>query len=264
MQVFGVARSLGAAAALTVGLCVGVPPALSQSVVADLPIPGGGSERVLYIPAPQPSAVVILLDGGSGLIKIDDGGIITPGDNFLVRTRRLWSAQGFAVVVPGPPDGASLLGRRHQPDYVEALEQVVDYALLRAAPVWIVGTSQGATGAVSGGAQLGGKIGGVVMVSPVTLPSRSDETVFDAAPGSVTVPALVVSNAGDICPVTPPEGAARLLAALTRSPRKELITVESARIEGKPCTGLAPHGYLGIETSVVQRIAAWIKAVPGQ
>jgi pimeloyl-ACP methyl ester carboxylesterase len=263
MQVFGVARLL--AAVLTAGFCVGVPPALSQSaVVTDLPLPGGGSERVLYIPAPQPSAVVILLDGGSGLIRIDDAGIITPGDNFLVRTRHLWAAEGFAVVVPGPPNGASLLGQRRLPDYVEALDQVVDYARSLAASVWIIGTSQGATGAVSGGVHLGGKIVGVVMISPVTLPSRSDETVFDAAPASITVPALVVSNAGDICPVTPPEGAARLLAALTQSPRKELMTVESTWIEGKPCTGLAPHGYLGIETSVVQRIAAWIKDVAGR
>src|SRR5580658_1849890 len=157
----GAARSVGVAAALAMALVSaggGAGPAFGQSAVADLPIPGGERERILYIPAPQPSATVILLDGGSGRIKIDDAGTVTPGDNFLVRTRDLWTAQGFAVVLPGPPDGVSLLGQRHQPAYVTALDQAVDYARSRSgAPIWIIGTSQGATGAVKGGAQLGSK-----------------------------------------------------------------------------------------------------------
>jgi hypothetical protein len=42
-----------------------------------------------------------------------------------------------------------------------------------------------------------------------------------------------------------------VLAALTRSPRKELMM-------------MSPHGYLGIEGAVVQRISDWIGAAGGR
>ena len=48
------------------------------------------------------------------------------------------------------------------------------------------------------------------------------------------------------------------------SPRKELILVDSTAIQSAPCEALSPHGYLGIEGSVIQRIAAWINAAPGR
>ena len=76
--------------------------------------------------------------------------------------------------------------------------------------------------------------------------------------------ALVVGNSGDHCVVSPPGDGPRLLAALARSPRKELILVQSSEIQSDPCEALSPHGYLGIEAMVVQRIADWIKAVPGR
>ena len=103
-----------------------------------------------------------------------------------------------------------------------------------------------------------------MLTSSVTRIGRADETVFDADPGAIAVPALVVSNSGDGCIVSPPGDGTRLLAALTRSPRKELILVESSQIQSEPCEALSPHGYLGIEAIVVQRIADWIRAAPGR
>src|SRR5580658_9136166 len=129
--------------------------AAGQPVVVDLAVPSGGSERVLYLAAAQPRATVILLSGGDGMLNIDPAGTIAPGGNFLVRTRALWAAEGFAVVVPGPPNGRSLMGQRHLPAYLEALGKVVDDARSRAtAPVWLIGTSQGSTAAVNGAAHL--------------------------------------------------------------------------------------------------------------
>ena len=64
--------------------------------------------------------------------------------------------------------------------------------------------------------------------------------------------------------VSPPGDGPRLLAALARAPRKELILVESSQIQSEPCEALSPHGYLGIEAMVVQRIADWIKTAPGR
>jgi hypothetical protein len=52
-----------------------------------------------------------------------------------------------------------------------------------------------------------------------------------------------------------------VLLALTRAPRRELVMVTSDQIARRadPCGGSSPHGYLGIETMVVQRISGWIR-----
>jgi pimeloyl-ACP methyl ester carboxylesterase len=231
--------------------------------VADLALPTGGTERVLFMAARPARATMILLAGGDSVFAIDNSGNVTPATNFLLGTRGLWAAQGFNVVIPGPPNGQSLIGRRSTSAYVAELDRVVDFARLRSnAPVWIIGTSQGSTGAVNGGAHLGSKVAGVVLTSSVTQRSRAGETVFEAEPGLISVPMLVVANSGDTCRATPPGDAPRILAAATRSPRKELMMVESREIQSDPCQAISPHGYLGIEATVVQRIGDWIKTTP--
>jgi class 3 adenylate cyclase len=104
------------------------------------------------------------------------------------------------------------------------------------------------------------------LASSVTRPGRAGETLFDAEPGAIAVPVLVVSNQNDTCGVSPPGDAPNVLAALTRSPRKELVMVTSSQIARRsdPCEGMSPHGYLGIEGEVVQRISDWIKAAGGR
>jgi hypothetical protein len=137
----------------------------------------------------------------------NDGSIRRMGGNFLLRTLPLWQAQGFAVAVLSPPNGMSLLGHRHTPAYAATIGQAVDFVRSRAnVPVWLVGTSQGSTAAVGGGARLGGKLAGIVVASSVTGRNSSGETLFDSEPGLVAVPALIVANTGDACPASPPQG----------------------------------------------------------
>ena len=240
-------------------------PALAQGVVSDIPLADGRSERVLFAaPAGGPRATVVMLPGGSGIIDFDAAGN-TRNNNFLIRTRPLWLAQGLAVAIIGSPNGASLMGQRHSPAYADAIGRAVDFARSRAnAPVWLVGTSQGSTAAANGASRLGGKIAGVVLSSSETRANVSGEILFDSDPGAIAVPALTVANQGDSCPSTPPADAARIAASLARSPRKEIITVQSDQIQSHPCEALSPHGYLGIEASVIQRIAGWIVAAPGR
>ena len=45
-------------------------------------------------------------------------------------------------------------------------------------------------------------------------------------------------------------------------PRKELIAMRGGENHGDPCEALAYHGYNGIESDVVARIAAWIASKP--
>jgi hypothetical protein len=241
-----------------------VAPASAQNVVTDVPLAGGGSERVLFAGPATPPAVLVMLAGGDGIVEISGSGAITRlGGNFLLRTRPLWLGQGFAVAVLGPPNGASLLGQRHTPAYADAIGRAADFTRKQVnAPVWLIGTSQGSTAAVNGAAHLASKIAGVVLTSSVTRQNNSGETVFDSEPGAITIPALIVANRGDTCPSTPAADANSIAAALVRSSRKEVIYVESDQIRSPPCEAMSPHGYLGIEPIVIQRIADWIRATP--
>jgi pimeloyl-ACP methyl ester carboxylesterase len=253
--------ALGLFLTASLGRSAGAQP---PATVSDLRLPGNSVERVLYLSAAPASATVVLLPGGDGVISIDGTGGVAPGGNFLVRTRALWAAQGFNVVLPAPPDVQSLLGRRSKPGYAAALDQVIDFARSRSSvPVWVIGTSQGSVAAANAAAHLSGKLAGVVLTSSVTEWSGSGETSFDTNPALIQIPALVVANTSDTCRASPPADAPRLLASMVRSPRKDLLLVDSRQIRSDPCEAMAPHGYLGIETMVVQRIGDWIKGTPG-
>jgi pimeloyl-ACP methyl ester carboxylesterase len=251
-----------AATVLAIGLSAFAQPLSAQNIAPDIPLASGGSERVLFASPANPRAMLIMFPGGTGIVDISAGGTTT-NRNFLVRTLPLCVAQGFAVEILGSPNGTSLLGERHASEYVAAVDRAIDFARSRInAPVWLVGTSQGSTAAANGAAHLSGKIAGVVLTSSVTRWGRSGETVFDSEPGLIAVPALIVANQGDACMVTPPGDAQTLAAAWTRSSRKEVVIVASSQIQSDPCEAMSPHGFLGIEAAVVQRIGDWVRAGP--
>ena len=238
----------------------------ASTIVNDVPV-ASGTERVRFLGGQQARAIVVLLPGGNGIIGLDNGGGIHQlGGNFLVRTLGQWIAQGLAVVLPDTPNGTSLTGHRHLPAYADAISRAIDFGRSRAAlPVWLIGTSAGSTAAVNGAAHLGSKVSGAVLTSSVTRIGRAGETIFDAEPGAIGVPVLVVSNEYDTCAETPPGDAPSILSALTRSPRKELVTVRGGHIAKRsdPCEAMSPHSCLGIEGMVVQRISEWIRAPRG-
>lgn len=226
-----------------------------------IPLADGGEKLSLTAPA-NPRATLIMFSGSAGIVAFSADG--TPhNDNFLIRTRPLWLAQGFAIAVLGSPNDRTLNGHRHEPAYADAIGRAVDFVRARInAPIWLVGTSQGSIGAAYGAAHLPGKVAGVVLISSVAGHSNSGETVFDADLGAIAVPALVVANDGDTCGSALPGFAPQIVAALARAPKKALITVESRQLQSDPCEAMSPHGYLGVEANVVQRIADWIRANP--
>lgn len=165
--------------------------AYAQAIVADLATPMG-TERAAFLPAPGGRATVILLAGGEGVVPIDGAGS-SGNQNFLIRTRSIWTAYGINAMILDSPNNASLLGRRSTPAYVQALAAAVDFARSRAnVPVWLVGTSQGSTAAANGAAHLGTKIAGVVLTSSVTRANRSGETASSVGLSAIAVPTLVV------------------------------------------------------------------------
>lgn len=249
-------------------LLVLAEPATAQNVVSDIPLAGGASERVVLTSPARPAAILVMFSGRDGTVEISDSGTIGRyAANFLLRTKPLWLAQGFAVEILGAPNNASLNGQRKTETYAEAVGRAVDFARARASgPVWLVGTSAGTTGAANAAARLTGKVAGLVLTSSVTRQNSGGDTVFDTNLAAIAVPVLIVANRHDFCRVTPPGDAATIAATLTRSPRKEVVYVDSEQVEPRspPCEAMSPHGYLGIEPAVVQRIADWIRATPAR
>ena len=230
-------------------------PVSAQAVVQDI-----GGAQVLYAGPANPRAVVFMFAGGDGTVSFNTAGQITHMNaNFVMRTEPLWLAQGFGFATLA--SSASLMGQRHTPAYAATIARGIDFVRTRTqAPVWLVGTSQGSIAAANGAAHLPGRVAGVVLTSSVAGRSASGETVFDSDLGAIAVPALVVSNRGDTCPSAGPGFAPQILAALARAPRKEITYVDSNQLQSDPCEALSPHGYLGIEADVVQRISGWIGA----
>jgi hypothetical protein len=234
-------------------------PALAQTIVQDI-----GGAQVLYTGPANPRAVAFVFAGGDGTVAFNSAGQITHmGSNFVVRTEPQWLVQGFAFMTLG--SSSSLMGQRHTPAYAQTIGRAIDFARTRGtAPIWLIGTSMGSIAAANGAAHLPGKVAGVVLTSSVAGQNRNRETVFDSDPRAIAVPALIVANRADTCPDAGPGFAPQILAALARSPRKEIVYVESHAVQSEPCEALSPHGYLGIEADVVQRIADWIRAASGR
>jgi len=262
--------------AVTMLLAVAAPafaqpePASSAAVageqVMDLPL-GDVTQRVLLDAPIHPRATLVMLPGGAGDVGVRRDGDPRHDDNFVVRTRAAWVARGYAVVILDTIGHTNLRGMRSSPAYGRLVDGVAGYALDRFhAPVFLVGTSQGTIAAMNGAARArSGLISGVVLTESVTVPGRrSTETVFDARPQDVRVPALIVANHDDTCDVAPAAMAPRIAAAMTHSPSVRLLPISGGDQQSESaCGSLSPHGYYGIERSVIDAITRWMQTHGG-
>ena len=230
--------------------------------VRDLKLTNGGRQRVLYARPSSPRATIVMLPGGAGDVGIEADGDLAHGKNFVVRTRGMWLAHGYAVVIPDALNGENLRGQRSSPDYAQVIGDLVNFAQGQApGPVFLLGTSQGSIAAMNGAAHLPkGKLAGLVLTESVSRQSKSGETVFDASPERVTVPALIVANRDSDCKVAPADDAPRIAAAMSRAPEAKVIYVQGGTTRSTDCGSQSPHGYFGIEGAVVDTIAAWLDA----
>jgi rhodanese-related sulfurtransferase len=223
----------------------------------------GLTQRLLYTAPARPMATLVMLPGGGGNVGVERDGDPRHDDNFVVRTRAQWAALGYAVVIPDTIDRANLRGLRSSPAYAALIGRLVAFAHAQArAPVFLIGTSQGAIAAMNGAAHAApGSIAGVVLSESVSRMGHSGETVFSADPGAVRVPALVVANRDDQCDVAPPEDAPKIAAAMTGSPDVRVLYVAGGIARSaKACGSLSPHGYYGIEGAVIGLIDSWMRA----
>lgn len=213
---------------------------------------------------PGASATLLLLPGGNGGMGVKDG--VPASENFLVRSRERFAAHGFDVAIVGPPSDRPQVDLRFRTSnaHMADLRAVVERLRLDTGkPVWLVGTSNGTVSAAAGAIALGDRIAGVVLTS-----SRSERTrrasLLDMDLAKIAVPVLVLHHRRDACGATPPEGAARIAAALTHAPERKLVMLDGGGgASGDPCEALHWHGFIGAEGEAVDAIAAFIRNPSG-
>lgn len=230
-----------------------------------VPIETRPGVRVAYwlMERPGAKATVVLLPGGGGSIGFRGG--VPTSENFLVRSRDHFAAQGFHVAIVGKPsdreelDSAFRAGAAH----VEDLRHVV--ARLRkdlGQPVWLVGTSRGTISAAAAAIALDPSyLAGIVLTASVTNGQRA-APVPGLALAEIRVPVFVMHHRRDACRNCVPHETAHIIDRLTNAPVKKLLLVDGGGgASGDPCEALHWHGFIGMEREAVGLIADWIHAV---
>jgi pimeloyl-ACP methyl ester carboxylesterase len=224
---------LGLAPALPIGAG---PAAAAPGEVRTIPSRGGVTESLgLLRPGGAPTASVILLTGGDGVLALTPQGLGRMQGNFLVRSRQRFVQEGFLVaVLDRPSDRTSLWNFRTTSDHAQDLKAAI--AAVREianVPVWLIGTTS----------------------------KMSGESIQHVSLSKITVPVLIVHHRHDACQSSPYAFATYLPKDLTNAPVKELLTFDGGSPPtSDPCEAQSAHGYLGIEPEVVSAIAAWIRA----
>jgi hypothetical protein len=233
--------------------------------VLTVPVGGQETQSILYVAPAHAKGAIVMLPGGTGDLGLARGGDPPHNQNFLVRTRALWVARGYAVIIPDALNHEDLRGLRASSEYAAVVDSLVAFAHTRVSdgPVFLVGTSQGSIAAMNGAAHVqAGQLAGVVLTESVSRLGGSHETVFDADPAGVQVPALVVANRDDACNVAPPVDAPRIASSMTNSPGVRVLYVSGGVSRtSNACEALTPHGYYGIEQQVVAQIVDWMQAL---
>ena len=226
-------------------------------------------------------AIVILLTGGNGYVGLVPYGPVIPpseyGDgrfdlngsgNFLVRSHWLFGGHGLAVITLDSatdfqmlPNG--LTDQQANPAHLLDLLQVINWARKAAPglPVWVVGTSRGTAGAFLAAryAPSAGGPDGLVLASPINVTGDPD-SLLAANLDHITVPVLLIGDTLDACALTPPSANASVAKGLTHAPRVGVELVEGSRLTPltDACNALSGHGFFGVESQAVARIAHWI------
>jgi hypothetical protein len=275
MDLFAPHLRRGALALLLALLAWFVPAAQAQTTEAperavDIPTRPGVTQRLLLLQVPQAKAVVVLFAGGDGGLRLTpEGDIGALRNNFLVRARRLFAAQGLSVaLIDAPSDRQSspyLGGWRQTPAHVEDVRLTM--AWLRqnlGLPVWLIGTSRGTQSVAHVATRLaesGNKADnadGIVLTSTI-LSDRNSRPVPAMPLDKLNLPVLVVHHEQDGCRLCSFSGIPALMGQLSNAARKDLQTWRGGLDRGDPCEAMAHHGFNGLEKDVVAGIAAWIR-----
>ncbi len=225
----------------------------------------GVSQSFMLIKPAHPVAAVVLFTGGGGVLDLSPAGYGGGRNNFLVRSRQIFAAQGFVVAVVDLASdfkerGDNPEGVRLTEAHARDVQAVIAYLRKQAqVPVWLVGTSRGTISVVNAAVKLQDEPpDGIVLTSSVTRGRQ--ETVYDVDLKRIRMPVLLVHNARDKCKVSPYDGMAALAKKLVNAAKLKTLTFRSDVSETPDaCQAMTAHGFLGVEEQVVNEIGAWIK-----
>jgi len=207
------------------------------------------------------ATLFIFPGGGGGFGKVEDGW--PTSNNFLVRTSKMWVAQGFNLAIFGRPNDSDELGYddRISDTHMQDVRAVLDWVKNQSkAPIWFVGTSRGTVSTAASLINIQDQqiAGGVVTSSVVeykykgALPKQELKKIL--------VPVLVYHHEKDACHVCRPNDVPGIITGLTNSPTKKLMMVSGgANPTGNPCEANHWHGFIGMEQQAVNDISTWIK-----
>jgi pimeloyl-ACP methyl ester carboxylesterase len=236
--------------------------------VIDIPTRPGITQRMLVIePAISPKAAVVLFAGGNGRLGLFPNGTMARGDsNFLVRSRRLFESQGLLVVVVDAPSDRQttpyLAGFRETASHVEDIKAIIKWIRsTKNIPIWLIGTSRGTQSVAHAATQLNRVDGpdGIVLTSSILVDKTPNVSVPNMDLLKINVPTLVVHHELDGCRLCLFSDINLLMSKLPSNHKNELIKISGGQTQGDPCNALGYHGYNGVETPTIEKIAAWIK-----
>jgi dienelactone hydrolase len=255
---------------LLIAISAGSAGAATSTLVA-IQTPRGIQQPFILIRPDKPVASVILFAGGHGALRLESASTMHWGAlNFLVRTRDEFAAQHLIVAVMDAPSdrgqGMNAIFRMSS-EHADDIGAVAAYLKDQAhVPVWLVGTSMGTFSAARGA--IGAKnIDGLVLTSTITR-AKSDWTiaashqdgVASMALSLIEVPTLILAHKDDGCSFTPAVDATKLVNRLTAAKPVELTLLAGGLpAKSDPCEAMAEHGFFGIESEAVDKIARFVK-----
>ncbi|MDH3443383.1 MAG: alpha/beta hydrolase [Deltaproteobacteria bacterium] len=205
-------------------------------------------------------ATVVLLPGGGGSLGLKGG--IPTSQNFLVRSRDYFAANGFNVAVVNRPSGQALdYEFRISSEHIQDLRQVVRYIKRDTGlPVWLVGTSRGTISATAAAIAFGTEeLAGIVLTASVTSPKKTGAVPAQNLE-AIRIPVAVLHHEKDACAVTRPGEVSWIISGLKNAPVKKQIMVNGGdNPTGDPCQAMHWHGFFGMEKAAVDIIAGWIR-----
>jgi len=241
--------------------------AASAAELLELPTRGGVTQRIFLVSASaSPYWVVVLFAGGDGNVSASGSGPTRMQDNFVVRTASYWTDHGDAYAIfDAPSDNAGGMQDvfRLSADASKDVEAAVSELRKRypGAKVALIGTSRGSITVGNVLKRHPELVDAFVLTSPVTLANRGQAGMSGLSWKGNKARVLVLSNENDRCLVSP-AGAAKQVAEENGF---AFISVSSSMGGGdrmSNCQGQSPHGFLGIETKVLDSIAGWLNNAP--
>jgi pimeloyl-ACP methyl ester carboxylesterase len=256
---------------------------ITETIVQLEPRPGVTLKFLLIKPR-NPIASVMLFPGGPGLLKLSNAygrpRIGRINDVYLVRNRYNYAKEGLMVALVDIPSDCKDQGEmgvrtgrgslyKMSREQVADIEAVARYLKgLKAAPVWVMGTSRGTISVANAGIRGADGIDGLVFTS--TLSTRGEKhkflenfpnAVLDMDLDKVALPALIVAHRDDYCLLSHSSDAAVLKDKLVIADEVQVAYFTGGKKQkGSDCGWFSPHSFYGIEERVDKQIAQYIKS----